>query len=119
MQVIIKRRKCWLWFPIRFTKYVIAKSFGDDIELIITKGLISKHEEKIKLFKVQDISYNRSVGNFFMGVGNITIASSDISAKFVEIEKIRRAKKFQEKLEELVELERSSNNVTYKEASVL
>lgn len=118
MEVIAKRRKCWLWFPIRFTKYEIIRSY-DDVELIITKGLISKHEEKIKLFRIQDISYNRSVGNFFMGVGNITIASSDITAKFVEIQKIRRSRKFQRVLEEYIDEERKSNNVTYKEASVL
>ena len=54
-----------------------------------------------------------------MGVGNITIASSDITAKFVEIQKIRRARKFQRVLEEYIDEERKSNNVTYKEASVL
>ena len=43
----LNRRKCWLWFPIRFTFYEIEKKY-DDIELKITSGLLSKKVEKIK-----------------------------------------------------------------------
>lgn len=115
---ILKKRKCWLWFPIRFTKYEVKQQF-DDIELVITTGLLAKREEKIKLYRINDISYHRSVGNFFFGVGNLTISSSDRTSSTTEITKIRRYKKFGNKLEELIYNERKRVGVSYSEANIV
>ena len=29
MVVVTSRRKCWLWFPIRFTKYEVVEKYDD------------------------------------------------------------------------------------------
>ena len=63
----LKRRKCWLWFPIRFTKYEVMEKNGD-YELVITTGLLAKHINRIKLYRINDITYDRTIGNFFCGV---------------------------------------------------
>lgn len=117
-EVIFETRKCFLWFPIRFTKYQVVKSY-DDYELIIHKGLISRSEEKIKLFKINDVGYNRSLGNFLFGVGNLTISSSDSSARRTSITKIRNYKDFGKKLEDLIYSERKRMNVIYSENNII
>ena len=114
----MKRRKCFLWFPIRLEKYEIFKLY-DDYELKITYGLICKHEEKIKLFKINDITYSRSFANFFCGVGNIIINTSDPSAEKVKINKIRKYKKFGTKLERLIFEERKRLKIVYSETNLV
>lgn|SRR5574344_75682 len=117
-EVLFKKRKCWFLFPIRLTVYRICKC-NDDLELIINKGLISQSEEKIKLYKINDMSYKRTFGNFFCGVGNILLETSDQSAGDTAIEKIHGARKFYDKLEELVEEERKRVKVQYKETNII
>ena len=60
------RRSCFWWFPIRFNTYEIVKHY-DDYELIWRKGFFSRSEERLKLYRVNDISFHRSFGNFFFG----------------------------------------------------
>lgn len=112
------RRKCWLWFPIRFTKYEIIKK-NEDLELVITKGLIAKNIDKVKLFKINDLTYNRTLGNFLFGVANIIVDSSDSSAKRCKIAKIRGARQFLELLEERVNEERKRVKVSYSETNLV
>ena len=116
--VIASRRKCWLWFPIRFTKYEVIKKY-DDLELVITKGLIAKNIEKIKLFKINDLTFNRTLGNFVCGVANIYVESSDTSARTLKIAKIKKAKQFLQELEEHVNNERIRVNVVYSETNIV
>lgn len=118
MEVLFYARKCWLWFPIRFTKYEVVKNH-DDYELIIHTGLIAKREERIKLFKVNDLSYHRGLGNWICGVGNITLRTSDVSTRTFTIEKIRRYRDFGFKLEELIDAERKRVKITYTETNII
>ena len=114
----LNRRKCWLWFPIRFTFYEIEKKY-DDIELKITSGLLSKKVEKIKLFKIQDISYSRSLGNLICGVGNVKLLSGDVSTPVITITKIKKAKEFMEKLEKMIHEERTRVGVVHQESNII
>lgn len=119
MAIIEKRRKCLLWFPIRMSKYELNRNFSDELELIVTTGFIVKRIDKIKLFKINDISYRRTIGNFFCGVAIITIHSSDSSAPTQDLVKIRKAKKFMELLERSIADERKRMKVGYTETNIL
>ena len=115
----LKKRKYWLWFPIGLTTYEIEKR-DDDYELVITKGLLSKHIDRIKLYRITDLTFERSIGNWFCGVANIIVHSTDPSgtSKYSSnktIEKIRGAKDFLSQLETLVQQERKRMNVKYSE----
>lgn len=117
-EVILEARKCFLWFPIRFTKYSIIKNF-DDYELVVNTGLLSQREEKIKLFKINDIGYERTLGNLICGVGNIRVASSDSSSRRITISKIKGYRDFGKQLEDLVYSERKKMNVNYSETNIV
>ena len=112
------RRKCFWWFPIRFTSYEIVKNH-DDYELVIKSGLLNNREEKLKLFKVNDISYHRSLGNFLFAQGNITLSTSESGSRYVEISKIQGYKEFGKELEELAYKERERVKVSYTETNVI
>ncbi len=113
------RRTCWLWFPIRFSKYKIEKTFSGDLELICETGVLNKRIEKMKLYKVNDIGYNRTLGNFMFGVSNLRIHSSDKSCSVVNVTKIRGGRDFMTSLEEMVASERQRMNVTYAERNLM
>lgn len=120
MELIEKKRKCFLWFPIRFKTYSIVKGNNGDYELHVKSGLLSSHLDKIKLYKINDVTYHRSFGNLFFGVANLIISSSDKSSRgTITIEKIHGVKDFQEKLEDLVSEERQRINVAYRETEIL
>ncbi len=114
----LNRRKCWLWFPIRFTFYKVERKY-DDVELIITSGLLSKKVEKIKIFKIQDISYSRSLGNLICGVGNVKLLSGDVSTPVITITKIKKPKQFMEELEKLIHDERNRVGVIHHESNMI
>lgn len=118
--VMLKKRKCWLWFPICFTKYEVMEKHGD-LELIVTKGVLSKKIDRIKLYQINDISYTRTIGNFFCGVASLILSTSDQSSKYrgCTIKNIRGANQFMQELEDLVQKERKRMNVTYSETTVM
>ncbi len=119
-KVVDRRKKCKLWFPISFTKYYIEENrLSKELELVASYGLISKRIEKTKLYKINDISYQRGVGNFFCGVANLTLHSADASCPTLRIEKVRKARLFMSFLEEKITAERIRMNVGYNETTVL
>lgn len=119
-EVIDRRKKCKLWFPISFTKYYIEENrLSKELELVASYGLISKRIEKTKLYKINDISYHRGIGNFFCGVANLTLHSADVSSPTLRIEKIRKSKLFMKFLEDKITEERIRMNVGYNETTVL
>lgn len=115
----LNRRTCWLWFPIRFSKYRVEKTFSGDLELICETGILNKRIDKLKLFKVNDVSYSRTMGNFFFGVSNVTIHSADKSSGTKRIVKIRKGREFMTTIEEIVATERQRMNVGYAERNVM
>ena len=120
MNIIDKRRMCFLWFPLRFTTYELVNR-NNEFELVITSGLLSKHINRIKLYRINDLTYDRSLGNWLFGVGNIIVSSTDPSnhSSHIRIEKIREAKDFLDTLERFVRKERQRMNVGYQETNII
>ncbi len=116
-----ERRKCFLWFAIRFTTYEILKK-NEDYELVITKGWLSKKINRIKLYRVTDMDFERTLGNCICGVANINLVTTDPSSgsrqSSITIEKIKNAKEFEQELGDLVSAERKRVGVTYSETHI-
>lgn len=117
-KVLFKTRKCWLWFPIRFTTYSVVKNYYD-YDLVIERGLLNRQIEKIKLYKINDISYHRTARDFFFGVGRIVLYSADTSSEICEICDIRNYKIFGERLEKYIAYERERLGIGFNEANIL
>ena len=98
------------------------KSDGTKLEVLIdwkvAMNYLKMDIEKIKLYKINDLTYRRTLGNFIFGVANIIVESSDTSLRSCKITKIRCAKQFLQELEEKVNQERKRVNVVYSETNL-
>ena len=83
--VLIKERKRRVFFalPWSFTTYAITTK-----NLIYKKGLLSTYEEEILLYRVQDISVKRTLGQKLFGLGSIEVHSQDKTCPVLEIKNI-------------------------------
>ena len=110
-ELIFKQRKRnWCGLPWSFTIY----SF-DEERIFIEKGVFTKQEDEVRLYRVLDISLTRSFGQRIFGMGTIKIDSSDKTMKCFELKNIKNAKEVKEQLSKLVEEERQRKRITGRE----
>lgn len=104
--IVWKDRKRTLFgLPWSFTKY----SLSDDRLFISTK------EDEVRLYRIMDISLNRTLGQRIFGLGTIKCCSADKTLGDFEIKNIKKSKDVKELLSEMVENERNRKKVTSRE----
>ena len=99
MEVLLQRRKCKFGLPIGLTKYEVIEKYNE-LELVITKGIISKRISKYKVKDISELSYSRSFFNFFFGVANVKVSFN--TRVVVVLSKIKKADDFISKFEEIL-----------------
>ena len=104
------RKRTLFGLPWSFTKYVLT-----DEKLLIIKGLFSRTEEEIRLYRIMDITLNRSLGERMNRVGTIHCCSSDKSSPEFEIKHIKDSRKVKELLSDMVEKQRVARGLTIRE----
>jgi len=57
----------------------------DEEAITYTKGLISKDEERVELYRVRDSGYKQGILDRIVGIGKLTITSDDDSSPMIEI----------------------------------
>lgn len=109
--IVWKDRKRTLFgLPWSFTKY----SLSDD-RLFISTGFLSTKEDEVRLYRIMDISLNRTPGQRIFGLGTIKCCSADKTLGDFEIKNIKKSKDVKELLSEMVENERNRKKVTSRE----
>lgn len=109
--IVWKDRKRTLFgLPWSFTKY----SLSDD-RLFISTGFLSTKEDEVRLYRIMDISLNRTLGQRIFGLGTIKCCSADKTLGDFEIKNIKKSKDVKELLSEMVENERNRKKVTSRE----
>lgn len=83
-QYIWKDRKRYLGLPLSFTRYAVS-----DDRLFLSTGLLNIRDEEILLYRVRDLSLNRSLGQRIFGVGTIVVTSSDKSQPVLQIKNVK------------------------------
>ena len=73
--------------------------------VVIIRGLISRHEEDIPLYRGSDINFSQTVAGRLLGTGVITLYSDDVTSPQV-IFAVPRPQEFKEKLRESMNKER-------------
>ena len=91
-------KKRHLGLPISFTTYAVSED-----RLFRETGFLNRKYEEILLYRVRDITMTRSFGQILLGVGTITIVSSDKSAGKLDILNVKAPKEVKELIHELVE----------------
>lgn len=105
--VLIKERRRITFFalPLSFTTYAITGK-----KLIYKIGFLSTNEDEILLYRVQDMTVKRSIGQRLFGLGTIEVHSQDKTCPMLEIKNIKHVNEFRAILSENVEKEKTRRN---------
>lgn len=109
--ILWKERKRTLFgLPLSFTVYTLT-----DTKLFIKTGLFTIKEEEIRLYRILDISLNRTFEERLFGLGTIHCCTADKTAPEFDIRRIKNCKEIRTLLSDRVEEERSSRYVGVRE----
>ena len=84
-----------------FTKYTLTAS-----RIIIEKGLLTKKRDEIRLYRIRDVSTKRNLWERLLGIGDITLFSTDANNPQFVIRNIRGSIKVADLLAEAAEQSR-------------
>lgn len=111
MDYVWKDRKRTLFgLPWSFTVYSLTNE-----KLLITTGFFNKHEEEVRLYRIMDISLNRTFGQRVFGLGTIHVNSADKSTPEFDIKSVKDSEKVKDMLSDMVEEERMRKRVSSRE----
>ena len=110
IEYIWKDRKRILGMPISFTRYAMSED-----RLFYSKGLFNTVEKEIMLYRVKDISVNRTLWQKLFGVGSIIVESSDSDLKHFEIKNIKNTTYVKELLHKQVEKKKDEKGMSITE----
>ena len=105
-----ERKRIWCGLPWTFTVY----SMSED-RLFIDKGVFTKTQDEIRLYRILDVSLKRTLGQRIFGMGTIHICSSDKTMKDFDLINIKNSKDVKEMLSECVEEQREKKRVVSRE----
>lgn len=83
-QYLWKDRKRRLGLPLSFTRYAVSED-----RLFFSTGLLNIKDDEILLYRVRDLSVNRTLGQRIFGVGSITVTSSDRSQPVLHLQNVK------------------------------
>lgn len=104
------RKRTIFGLPLSFTKYAVT-----DEKLIIKSGFFSTKEEEVRLYRMMDVTLNRSLGQRLFKLGTIHVVSSDKSTPEFDIKRIKNSQQVKELLSDLIEASRRRNRVAARE----
>ncbi len=107
------RKRIIFGLPWTFTKYKLTED-----KFIIQTGIFSLKEEEIRLYRIMDVTLNRSFGDRLWGLGTIHVCSSDKTTPEFDIKRIPHSDEVKEMLSDLVEAARKKNRVSAREFMV-
>ncbi len=104
------RKRGLFGLPWSFTKYVLTEE-----KLLINRGFLRQTEDEIRLYRIMDLSLNRSLFDRIDGVGTIHCCSADRSAPEFDIKRVRNPRHVKDLISDLVEKQRIARGVTVRE----
>lgn len=104
------RKRIIFGLPWTFTRYRLTED-----KLIVSTGLFSIKEEELRLYRIMDITLNRTLGDRLWGLGTIHLCSSDKTTPELDIKRICRSEEVKEMLSDMVEAARKKNRVSARE----
>ena len=110
--ILWKDRKRILFFglPWSFTRYSVSKD-----RFFISRGFFSVKDDEVRLYRIMDISLERSFLQRLVGVGTIRVCSGDKTMGDFEIKNIKKPKQTKELISDLVEKQRDIKRVVNRE----
>ena len=96
--------------PISFTKYRLLED-----KLLIDTGFLSTKQEEVKLYRIMDVTLNRTFIQRIFGVGTIHCCSADKTTPEFDIKDIKKSFEVKEMISKMVEEQRDKKRVSGRE----
>ncbi|MBR0490928.1 MAG: PH domain-containing protein [Clostridia bacterium] len=96
--------------PLSFTKYRLLED-----KLLIDTGFLSTKQEEVKLYRIMDVTLNRTFIQRIFGVGTIHCCSADKTTPEFDIKDIKKSFEVKEMLSKMVEEQRDKKRVSGRE----
>ena len=109
-----KEEMIWRGGPSRFTaplKSISERYEATTERLKVEYGILNRHTEEIELFRVQDLSVERSVFDRMLGVGNIIIHSGDATGGRLILYDVSDAETVKDLIRDASRIERQRHRV--------
>ena len=104
------RKRIAFGLPFTFTTYHLTPE-----KLLIRSGILNTKEEEIRLYRIMDVTLQRSLWERLFGLGTIHCCSADKSTPEFEIRWIPHAEEVKERLSDMIEAERQAKRVSSRE----
>lgn len=105
-----ERKRIWCGLPWTFTVY----SF-DEERIFVDTGFFTKRQDEIRMYRVLDISVQRTFGQRIFGMGTIYLKTSDKTMGDFEIKNIKKVMDVKMQLSDLIETNREKKRVVGRE----
>ena len=105
-----ERKRTLFGLPWSFTKYKLTEE-----KLMIKSGLFNINEEEVRLYRIMDMTLERSLGQRMFGLGTIRCNSADKSTPVFYIRRIKNSENVKNMLSDMVEQQREKKRVSGRE----
>ncbi len=105
-----ERKRTIFGLPWSFTKYKLTEE-----KLMIKSGFFNINEEEIRLYRIMDMTLERSLEQRLFGLGTIKCNSADKSTPIFYIKRIKNSEKVKNLLSDMVEQQREKKRVSGRE----
>jgi uncharacterized membrane protein YdbT with pleckstrin-like domain len=96
----------WRWLTIRSTVYTLT-----DQRLKTRRGVLSRVIDDIELYRVKDSHFTQSVMHRMLGIGDITLRTTDASTPLIILPGLAQPEARWEQIRALVEARRDAKGV--------
>ena len=104
------RKRTIFGLPLSFTKYTLLSD-----KLLVETGLLTTKEDEVRLYRINDVSLKRTLGQKLFGIGTVHCCSSDQTLGDFDIKNVKRPREVKDLLSRMVEEERLRNRVYTRE----
>lgn len=104
------RKRTLFGLPLSFTTYKLTEE-----KLFIKTGFLNTKEEEVRLYRIMDVTLNRSLGQRIWKLGTIHVCSADKSTPEFDIKRIKNSQSVKNMLSDMVENERVKKRVSGRE----
>lgn len=98
IEYLWKDRLRHLGLPLSFTRYALSED-----RLFLSKGLLNIQDDEVLLYRVRDIDTKRTLFQRLLGVGTVTVVSSDRTSPKLVLKNIKNPMTVKELIHDQVE----------------
>lgn len=109
MDILWSDRKRWLLFglPWTFTKYTCTPE-----KFVVQSGILKQREDEIRLYRIMDLTLERTFLQRIFGLGTITCDTVDKSSPQLIIRNVKDSRRVKDLISNAVEEERIKKRVS-------